>query len=555
MKLYLHNFFHDLDLSPFYNLFKNVFNEKIEPGTIENSDILFESVFGNNSLLYDKKWLYSFLFIGESDRRLCLFIKNGLNNPRLKDYSCVLKGKSENDYKFTNVVNFPLYTFYSYSFDFTYKFKKEFCHENRWVAVNNTSNKYKPANIPTKNVCVIISNGNDSEGRNYFLEQLEKYVKIDYAGNYKNNVERVQYPHCSPEFIDFVSKYKVIISMENSKNDNYITEKILHGFIANTIPVYWGANNIVDYFNEERFINVNTFNDHDIHEAIDKIMMVLNNDDKFLEMMNKPIYKDGRVPLTLNNISDNIKTLLNIEKTQYKKFITFGNQSYYNAVNRICDEANSLHFFDDIKGYKDTDLKNDKPFWNQHGKFIETNGRGYGCWLWKSYLMKQELDKLNYNDILIYCDAGCHINNNGKNRLMEYIDLLNSNKDDYGLISFQLEFYEYQYTKSSIFEKLQCDEYYKNRLQCLGGILIIKKNEHSIHIINEWYKYCEDYDLINDKHQVENSLFIDNRHDQSILSVLVNKYGSIKLKDETYFAPNWQIDGFHYPFWATRNKN
>jgi hypothetical protein len=102
--------------------------------------------------------------------------------------------------------------------------------------------------------------------------------------------------------------------MENSKNNNYITEKILHGFTANTIPVYWGANNILDYFNEDRFINVKSFNESDIYDAINKIMIVLNNDDKFIEMINKPIYKDNYIPLTLNHISNNIKLLLDYNK-------------------------------------------------------------------------------------------------------------------------------------------------------------------------------------------------------------------------------------------------
>ena len=118
MKLYLHNFWHDNDLSPFFKTFQQVFNEKVEIGTIENSDILFESIFGSETVLYKKKWLHSFLYIGESDHRLPIFIKNGMNNVRLKDYSCILKGKSENDHSSSNVINFPLFVFYSYSFDF-----------------------------------------------------------------------------------------------------------------------------------------------------------------------------------------------------------------------------------------------------------------------------------------------------------------------------------------------------------------------------------------------------------------------------------------------------
>jgi hypothetical protein len=538
-----------MDLSPFYKLFENIFNENIEIGTVENSDILFESVFGNDTLLYKKKWLYSFFFIGESDRRLSIFIENGLQNSRLKDYSCVLKGKSGNDKNSKNVINFPLFVLYSYSFDFTYNFKRY-----NFKRHNFPVNRFK--NVPQKNVCVIISNIIDSEGRNLFIEELDKKVKIDYAGEYKNNVERIQHPNSSPEFIDFVSKYKVIIAMENSKNNNYITEKILHGFAANTIPVYWGADNVEKYFNKERFINVKSFNNNDINEAIDKIMAVLNNDDLFIEMINKPVYVNNFCPITLNNISTNVKKLLNIKNKQYKKFITFGGptENYHNSVTRICEEAKNLDYFDEIKGFTEYDLKNNRIFWEKHKNFIENNSRGYGYWVWKPYLIKKALEGLKHNDILIYCDAGCQINNNGKQRLKEYIDMLNSNKQNHGLISFQLEFKELQYTKKSIFDNFQSNEYEKNMLQCLGGIIIIKKNKHSKNIINEWNKNCKKYNLINDEIQNEDKDFVENRNDQSILSVLVNKHGSIKLQDETYFSPNWETDGYCYPFWAKRIK-
>lgn len=550
MKVFFNNFFHDLDLSPFYCLFRNVFNENIETGTAENSDILFESCFGNNTLLYSKKWTYSFLFLGESDRRLPLFIENGLQNPRLKDYSCILKGKSENDVNSTNTVNFPLFVFYSYSFDFVTKFKKIKYDETRFETTRNKTI------IPHKNVCVIISNTNDQQGRNYFIEKLNEKVAIDFAGEYKNNVERIKDPHCSPKFIDFVSKYKVIITMENSKNDNYITEKILEGFAANSIPVYWGANNVCDYFNHERFINVNSFDEDCINEAISKIIEVLNNPELFIDMVNKPIYANNYTPLTLDGISNNVKKILGLEAPiQYKKFITFGGptSNYHNSVTRICTEAHNLDFFDEIKGFTEKDLQNNSEFWEKHGNFILHNRRGYGYWMWKSFLVKNTLDHMKDNDILIYCDAGCQINSNGKHRLSEYIDMLNSNKDNYGLISFQLEFKEIQYTKRAIFEHFQVND--KNDLQCLATILIIKKNSHSVSIINEWHKNCTYYNLINDYTEgKEDPQFVDNRHDQSILSVLVNKYGSIKLLDETYFHPNWSIEGEVYPFWARRIK-
>jgi hypothetical protein len=546
MKIYLNNFFNDVDLSPFFILFKNVFNEDVETGTLENSDILFESVFGKNTLLYHKKWKYTFLFIGESDRRLPIFMSSRINNNTLKDYSCILKGELNNN----NIVNFPLFVFYNYCFNFTYKFIKHYYEPIRFKNIINN----EITNIPYKNICAIISNGNDSEGRNYFCHKLNEKVKIDYAGNYKNNVPKVNDFHCSPGFINFVSKYKFIICMENSKNKTYITEKILHGFAANTIPIYWGSDNITDYFNEERFINVKSFNDDEINKVIEKIILLINDDKLYLEMVNKPIYKNNELPISLNSISNDIKKLLNIKSDQYKKFITFGGptENFYRSVNRICDEARNINFFNEIIGFTDKDLKNDIDFWKKHSEFILKNRRGYGYWVWKPYLIKKELEKLNENDILIYCDCGCEINKEGKQRLLEYIDLLNNNKENYGMISFQLEFKEFLYTKKAIFDFFKVEEKDKNVFQCIGGIQIIKKNKHSINIINEWEKASNNYFLINNNSFNEDSLFIENRNDQSLISVLVNKYGSLKLIDETYFS-NWN-DGKKYPFLAKRIK-
>jgi len=542
MKLYLNNFFSDLDLTFFYKLFEKTFNTKIELSTLEDSEILFESVFGNETLLYHKKWSYTILFIGESDRRLPIFMNERLAQNRLKDYSLILKGEHDNN----NIVNLPLFVLYSYAFNFTNDFIK-FKDTIRFNNYNKT--------IPPKNICVIVSS-RDSEGRDVFFEKLEEKIHIDYGGDYKNNVQKIHAFHCSNDFIKFVSQYKFIISMENSKNKTYITEKILHGFAANIIPVYWGSDYITDYFNEERFINVKTFDETDMNEAIDKILTLINDNDKYLEIINKPIYKNNKNPFKIDDIANKIQRLLCLSPTeQQKTFITFGGptSNYHNSVRRICNEAENLQFFDNTYGFTEMDLKQDTDFWNKHGNFIESNQRGYGYWLWKSYLIKKELNKMNENDILIYCDAGCQINSGGKDRLLEYIDMLNNNRENYGIISFQSEFKELLYTKQKVFEHFDIFNNAEN-MHTLATIILIKKNNHSTNIINDWYNSCSNYDLINDNIYNEKPIFRDHRHDQSILSILVNKYGSIKLIDETYFNPNWDTIGKEYPFWAKRIK-
>jgi len=540
MKLYLNNFFHDLDLTFFFKLFEKSFHTTIELSTFEDSDILLESVLGDTTLLYSKRWLYTVLFIGESERRLPGFIYNRLVQNTFKDYSLILKGEMDNK----NIINVPLFVLYNYAFKFTYDFIqfKDQCRFNNRIT-----------KIPPKNVCVIVSS-RDSEGRELFFDKLEQYVHIDYAGGYKTNVPKINDMHCSPNFLEFVSQYKFIISMENSKNKTYITEKILHGFAANTIPVYWGSDHITDYFNKERFINVKTFDEIDMTESINKIVMLLSDNDKYLEMVNKPIYKNNQNPFRIDDIASKIQNLLQVTPVeQIKTFLTFGGPSsnFHHAVKRICKEVEQLQFFDNIRGYTDIDLKEVKEFWNRHSHFIENNPRGYGYWIWKPYLIQNELNKINENDILIYCDSGCQINQLGKQRLFEYIDMLNNNKENYGIISFQLEFKEAWYTKKIVFETLGMEQ---DNMQQMATVILIKKNNHSMQMIDKWYDLCSNYDLINDNTSNENSLFRDHRHDQSIFSALVHKYGSIKLNDETYFNPKWDTVGKDYPFWAKRMK-
>lgn len=307
MKIYLNNFFNDLDLTFFYKLFEKTFDTKIELSTLEDSEILFESVFGNSTLLYHKKWSYTILFIGESDRRLPIFMNERLRQNTLKDYSLILKGEHDNN----NIINVPLFTLYSYAFNFTYNFIKL----KDTTLFNNNNMK-----IPPKNVCVIVS-ARDSEGRELFFEKLEEKIHIDYAGAYKNNVQKIDAFHCSPDFIKFVSQYKFIISMENSKNKTYITEKILHGFAANTIPVYWGSDYITDYFNEERFINVKSFDENDMNEAINKIMTLINDNDKYLEIINKPIYKNNKNPFKIDDVANKIQRLLCLPPIEQQKHL------------------------------------------------------------------------------------------------------------------------------------------------------------------------------------------------------------------------------------------
>ena len=232
-------------------------------------------------------------------------------------------------------------------------------------------------------------------------------------------------------------------------------------------------------------------------------------------------------------------------------FITYGDNSYYNTKQKLCKQAQDIGWFNTITCYGPRSLDN-----NFKGKFqnILNARRGGGYWIWKPYIVKNKLDKINDGDILIYLDAGCYINKQGKDRFNEYIEMLNNNKE--GIISFKMEHSEKCWTTKEIFQhfNIELNSDIANSGQFIATILIIKKNNNSVKIIDEWYETLLKNPLLFTDYynKKQNEFFTDNRHDQSILSIIRKKYKSIIINDETYFKDFNEKNALKYPFWATR---
>lgn len=243
--------------------------------------------------------------------------------------------------------------------------------------------------------------------------------------------------------------------------------------------------------------------------------------------------------------------------TEKKFFITFSANTpqYPNLTKRnkiVCEQAASLKYFDNIIGYTDQDLKRDIEYWGKYGDFIAKNPRGFGFYSWKPYVVRRTLKDMNDDDILIYIDAGCTINTYAKKRLEEYVDIVRKSK--HGIISFQMELSSQKYTKKELFEYMGVTKEDQQKNQFVAGILILRKNENTRRIVDEWYRVSHIPEMINDQRAViQHPEFIDHRHDQSILSILFHKYGSVVIPDETFFYPDWK-NGLDFPIWATRIK-
>jgi hypothetical protein len=236
-------------------------------------------------------------------------------------------------------------------------------------------------------------------------------------------------------------------------------------------------------------------------------------------------------------------------------FASFGgpSASYHSALQRICSEAKQFQLFTKILGYTDIYLKNDTEFWSQHGEFVSSNSRGYGYWLWKSYLIKKLLTTINDGDVIVYADAGCTMNLQGKSRLLEYIDMCKTHES--GIVSFQLTHLEKCWTKGDISQYLGASQNDLSTGQLVGGIFILRKCKNTVDLVNKWYVTGSKYNLIDDSPSIvtNDHEFKENRHDQSIWSILRKQCDSVILQDETYFL-DWNRDGIKYPIWATRKR-
>ena len=119
----------------------------------------------------------------------------------------------------------------------------------------------------------------------------QNYKQITCCGKVLNNTDGEYLPFDTNKAIDYHKSYKFNFCFENAEskdNPKYITEKIMNAFMYRTIPIYWGCENINDFFNKEAFINCNGLS---YEEILQKIIEVDNNNELYEYMINQYPFK------------------------------------------------------------------------------------------------------------------------------------------------------------------------------------------------------------------------------------------------------------------------
>ena len=200
------------------------------------------------------------------------------------------------------------------------------------------------------------------------------------------------------------------------------------------------------------------------------------------------------------------------------KIISFGsNDEYINLAEKTVQSVKNLYSQCETKVFKPKDLPNEI---NDYGKIYS---KGYGYWIWKPYIIKEALHKINKNDILLYLDGRSGLRKTGK-PIRWLDDFILENKFDIGI--WQMVHKEMSWTNGDIISAFNLDlnsELVKTG-QFAATFHAWRKNKRSLNFLNEWLNFLLDNrEICRDEisQKLNHKKFIGNRHDQSVFSLMI----------------------------------
>jgi len=246
LKINYIDYWHGMKKDSFYftEIMKKHYDVVIE-NDLNKCDILFTGPFGNQKVMEHPFKLY---YTGENRR------DDFVNNKYCFSY---------NYNNHPNHYTLPIY--------YTTTNFKRIKQENRIMTPR------------TKFASFLFSNGG-VKVRNEIFKSLSDYKRVDSGGRFANNIGG---PVPPLQTIPWQSQYKFSLSCENVIAPGFITEKIVHGYHAGSIPIYWGTETIREELNTKSFINVSEF--VNMKELIEYIIEVDNNDQLYQDILNQPL--------------------------------------------------------------------------------------------------------------------------------------------------------------------------------------------------------------------------------------------------------------------------
>ena len=221
--------------------------------------------FGNDNLNFDRDKVTKIFYTGE--------------NQRPTDYDCDYAITFDHNYQPWHY-RLPLWVIYLWALKYVHKSK----YDKNSILENHSK--------PKTDFCSFVVKNEKPKERKEFYHKLSEYKKIDSGGPLFKNIEGELEGEVAK--IDFLSTRKFNLCFESYSHPGYVTEKILHAFLAGTIPIYWGSTSIEVDFNPHAFINVHNFKNFD--DVVDYVKKVDDNKNFYDWMINQPKFTQAVLP-------------------------------------------------------------------------------------------------------------------------------------------------------------------------------------------------------------------------------------------------------------------
>ena len=167
--------------------------------------------------------------------------------------------------------------------------------------------------------------------RRQFVEYVQKrYKRVDCPGKVLHNVDMRK--ELGDRFCKdwqarkqrVLSRYKFVISFENTNTDGYMTEKLVDAFLSRTIPIYWGSEGNLAPFPKEAVICANDY------ESFDSLLARIKQVDQDKELYRKIL---AASPLNCPGARERIMAQHEVEKTAFLRGIFEKAQARKHAPN------------------------------------------------------------------------------------------------------------------------------------------------------------------------------------------------------------------------------
>jgi hypothetical protein len=219
----------------------------------------------------------------------------------------------------------------------------------------------------------------------------------------------------------------------------------------------------------------------------------------------------------------------------------FGNNDQFrDAVNHFCGRLKESDLVNDSNVYCYSELPafvlEDKRF-ERHLRYrIDPNdvsARGSGYWFYKSVLLRHHMEKSDDGKVFIWADNE-RLNFFQNGHFQGLITTFEERRADFAIEEL-VGCPEKQWSKEDILFSFNASEVVRESNQFNANAMVIRNSPKMRRFIDAWVDCVSNWHMLSDENSIiPNGIsFSENRHDQSILGLLVKQF----LSNETIIGP------------------